>query len=451
MSLQPPFLSIADPPESGEGSIDALGLQATYERLAERIYPFITVRMSRPRFLTAIAAAARICDGLEEDVASDGVTPAWLVCEWYMVEGLVRRREALAEGEQRGIPGSNKVARALNTGRKLDAAAYLKTPTVFGFTGVYKTLAIGLEIVTEDLELDEGGFELLKAWESAERLRGFFEGGEGVGAQFRNAMRDAVEDGMRLGYTRRAKRWATWDDIVAHLNPHRARKREADVIWSRLLDPNLRANPRDIDATRMRREVLLHLEREGAPIDGPWEECEFFRRVIARTRGVSPDLTERLTQIDCYESLCRTLDDAFRLILHLSAAQGGAPVTERMFAHHELPPVLARRIKPSIRAIASAYTGSEWEVEVLDLLDRYQEATTPHALYSTVLEHHDDAQKAKPPDGKRPWVEDLGPRGVVARPQYYQDAPPEGSDFYLHDYRTASVSGFLQDLRRYSS
>ena len=79
VGLAPPILSLYDPPESGEGSIDPLSLQPTYERLAERIYPFVTVRMKRPRFLTAIAAVARVCEGFEDELAKDGTTPAWLV------------------------------------------------------------------------------------------------------------------------------------------------------------------------------------------------------------------------------------------------------------------------------------------------------------------------------------------------------------------------------------
>ena len=40
----PPLLSLYDPAERAEGSIDPLGMVGTYERLAERIYPWITVR-----------------------------------------------------------------------------------------------------------------------------------------------------------------------------------------------------------------------------------------------------------------------------------------------------------------------------------------------------------------------------------------------------------------------
>ena len=66
MRLRPPYLSVFDPEISGEGGIDPPSLQPLYERLAERILPHITVRMSRPRFLTAMAVGFL----------------AWILSEW---------------------------------------------------------------------------------------------------------------------------------------------------------------------------------------------------------------------------------------------------------------------------------------------------------------------------------------------------------------------------------
>ena len=53
--LRAPFSSKFDPSEEAEGSIDPLGLQPAYERLADRLLPAVTVRMGRPRFVTALA------------------------------------------------------------------------------------------------------------------------------------------------------------------------------------------------------------------------------------------------------------------------------------------------------------------------------------------------------------------------------------------------------------
>jgi len=137
LPLAVPILTLSDPPESAEGSIDPLSLQATYEHLAETVYPFMAVRMARPRFLTAIAAGARMCEGLEDEFAADRITPAWLVCEWVVVEAFIRAWDAAGSGVLWGMPGTYKVRRALDAGRPVSAAAYLKTPRVFGYTGVY--------------------------------------------------------------------------------------------------------------------------------------------------------------------------------------------------------------------------------------------------------------------------------------------------------------------------
>lgn len=90
MGQPAPYLSEFDPEVSSEGGIDPLSLQATYERLAERVFPSMTVRMKRIRFVTAIAVGAEVCRGLRDEVAADGKTPPWLIFEWYVVEGLLR-------------------------------------------------------------------------------------------------------------------------------------------------------------------------------------------------------------------------------------------------------------------------------------------------------------------------------------------------------------------------
>lgn len=56
--LRAPFSSEFDPSEEAEGSIDPLGLQPGYERLADRLLPAVTVRMGHPRFVTAMAVGA---------------------------------------------------------------------------------------------------------------------------------------------------------------------------------------------------------------------------------------------------------------------------------------------------------------------------------------------------------------------------------------------------------
>ena len=70
--LRLPFLTEADPEQAGEGSLDPLGLVPVADRLAGEIAPGVTARMSRIRFVTAIAVGAVATETLGDAVASDG-------------------------------------------------------------------------------------------------------------------------------------------------------------------------------------------------------------------------------------------------------------------------------------------------------------------------------------------------------------------------------------------
>ena len=90
-------------------SIDPLGLALVYERLADRMLPGMTVRMRRPRFLTVLAVGASICEEYgPEVVAADGVTPPYLVFEWWIVEAYMRASNLLNN----------------NTGRRLETTGH---------------------------------------------------------------------------------------------------------------------------------------------------------------------------------------------------------------------------------------------------------------------------------------------------------------------------------------
>jgi hypothetical protein len=85
-----PYRSEFDPEIQGEGSIDPLGLAALADRLADWIFPGMTARMWRPRFLTAMAAASVIVEPFADALAKDGTTPPWLIFEWYYIEPIAR-------------------------------------------------------------------------------------------------------------------------------------------------------------------------------------------------------------------------------------------------------------------------------------------------------------------------------------------------------------------------
>src|SRR6266545_3974416 len=198
---RPPVLSIVGPHEGGQGGVDPLSLQPTGDRLAERILPPLTENMQRPRFITAMAVGARVCGAFEDgELAADGVTPPWEVFEWYVAEALVRRTAEMARDELRAAPAHFKVDAAMRT-RRPRGTQFPTRQKVFGFSRIHKGAAVGLRILTDDLSLDEGGYELLRAWEEDQELTGFVDGSFGAGARLRAEIARAVERGMTAGHT----------------------------------------------------------------------------------------------------------------------------------------------------------------------------------------------------------------------------------------------------------
>ncbi|MDP6777906.1 MAG: hypothetical protein QGI83_14195 [Candidatus Latescibacteria bacterium] len=434
--FSPPLLSLYDPAERTEGSIDPLGLMSTYERLAERIYPWMTVRMARPRFLTAMVVGAHVCQGFAEELAADDVSPAWLVFEWHIVEGFAR------SGLQ-NYPGSRKSRVAVQRNQHLSKDNYLKTPKVFGYSGVYRRLARGLEILDDNFHLDEGGLELLSAWEKDQRLSGFITGQTGPGAKLLESLRRAVRKGMAKGAVDQPPRSAMWEELMRLLSPDRMGSREKQCISHRLLRTDLRGNPEDLQAQEMRCELFGYLEDHGVVVDRKTEPA-FFRRVI---RKASRPLRERLERIDAYEGLGRTIEDAFRLILHMSTDKDGRAVSDTEFAQERHARTLATNLHRQVETLEKNFTDSDWLREMQSHLLRYRGLKHPTELYRAVLEHHQEVQREKPPDGKRAWFEPTG-EGAMVRPMYRSPDPPPFDDSYVYDYRTGTASTFLRDLGR---
>jgi len=228
--LRAPFSSEFDPSEEAEGSIDPLGLQPGYERLADRLLPAVTVRMGNPRLVTAMAVGACVCEDWDTDaVAADEITPPWLVWEWFVVESFVRAEQSL--GDISGIPGTRKVRQALRTQRQVSASSYLKTPTAFGFTGVFRRLGIG--ILTEDGRLDDGGYELVTAWAKDQGLNGIIDALGGDGRAFRERLCRAVAQGVEKGHTT-PQSGEFWRDLARRLDPLSPGRNEKKFLLDRI-------------------------------------------------------------------------------------------------------------------------------------------------------------------------------------------------------------------------
>ena len=303
-----------------EGSIDPLGLAAISERLANRLVPGVRERHLHSRYLTMMAVGAVVCGGLPDDaLAIDGRSEPWQVYEWYIVLGLVRAaRGAKDRAATRGLPGSDKAASVLvgsADAAYLSASRYLKTPSVFGFHGVYKVLAAELGLI-ESTRLLDSGYGLVDLWASEQGLTGFLDGRSGAGAAFRRQFHQAVVDGLGSGKTNPRKARALSEAIFAHLAPFQAGPREADFLGRLFLLPedNLRAVIFRNLTSDWGRDVW------GASLAAGAGSERRFHGALLEERRIAPGLRSLLNAISAYESFSRLLQDAFGDCIEASKA-----------------------------------------------------------------------------------------------------------------------------------
>lgn len=429
-----PFLTLPDPLISGEGALDPIGLSMIGDRLAEQILPGLRVRMSRPRFLTAIAVSAEVCKDIEDRFATDGITPAYLVFEWLLVEAFVRESE---EDATRRTPGIQKARDVRASDDAMCARTYLKTPTVFGFHGVYKPLARHLGIVDDDLRLSDQGYELLKIWQSEQGMEGFLDGvtGSGPGRSARQTFRSAVEDGLAASCTKRSGGWQGWQILAAHLAPTNTGPNEAAFIHRLLADPE--AAPRG----EVFQLLLDAADKEGL------SEHEIVRSFLLPKAG--RDLTIQLKSIAAYEKACVVLEEAFDWICYLSTHSVGRPITAATFGEEARVCQLAKDLPTALKDAEKALTVAPLGVQQLfaALAKGFDPVRDAETLFETVLARHEQVQKEKPPEGKRSWFERSPDGATFVRPPYRVTERPASEPSWNRPYRIATVRSFLDDLK----
>jgi hypothetical protein len=413
-------------------------MYAIADALAVRMVPGVRERQTHPRFLTSIAVSLSLCSKFDEDlVAADGVSEPWQVFEWYLVEGLVRKTKN--PSLLRGLPGQDKAAIAIKDGVSLSEKRYLKTPTVFGFHGVYRALARETEVERAD-RLGEVGYELVSTWEREQGLDGFCGTGEGRGKEVRRQIVDAVRGGIQGGCVSRQAGWSGWQFFSDHLGIYQPGKREARVITQALLNPS----------SGFRKEVLSRLiDPEGRAFWASKQETSNsserrFHELLASK--ASPELRGLLEAISIYERFCRLLQDAFDdCLFRLSQFQQRIQPAELRElagvkrAAKEVPEIfdeVAERLSPfgdairfqdSFSSLAERLPAAEW-------LER-------------LLDHHCRVQYSKPPAGKAPWFDRFNDGSCMIRTGYIRESGGRHDDAYVHAYRTASLWSFASDLK----
>ncbi len=430
-----PLLSEADPKIPAEGSIDPLGMYSIADSLAVRLIPGVRERQQHPRFLTCVALSHSLCSGLSDDaVAADDISEPWQVFEWYLVEGLVRTTKE--KGLLRGVPGQDKAASAIKEGVPLSAKRYLKTPTVFGFHGVYRALARDLE-VERAARLGETGYVLITTWEKEQQLDGFSGSCNGPGKAIRQQLLDAIRDGLQRGSVDRKGGWNGWQFFSDHLGIYDAGRREASVITQALFNPG----------SGYRREVLGFLISDCGQQLWKDQDTRSERKFhAALSVGASLELTELLRAIDAYERFCRLLEDAFDdTLFQLSRHQTRIPTVE--LARSRGVRQAARKVPEFFGQVAERLSPFGEEVRFQETFSDLAERVSEVDWLERLLEHHRRIQGEKPPAGKAPWFDRFEDGLCMIRTAYIRDTGGRHDDSYVHAYRTASLWSFAKDLQ----
>jgi hypothetical protein len=430
-----PFRSDFDPEIQGEGSIDPLGLAALADRLADWIFPGMTARMWRPRFLTAMAAASVIVEPFADAVAKDGTTPAWLIFEWYYIEPIARLPEEEISGQR--IPGILKAQQAARDKVQMNPNRYLKTPKVFGFHGVYKTLATHSKVLDNRMMLSENGNQLLKIWEQEQGLSGYRDGekSQGEGARLRRLFQDAIKTSLQSCQTEKPASWAGAALVLNHLAPHRPGSNERKFLWELLVD-------KSVD---LRGELFVNLRDKSLLKKFSDEQSERGLLKGIRPR-VSEELRRRLDAIEAYENFCRPLHESFDRLQFLSSARIPGVIKVDDFEKDQRVSEIASGLQSSIVDARKSLGESPIQSTFENLAQRFEAVRSGGDLFHALSEHHASVQKGKPPEGKRSWFESTANGGMIVRPPYRIDKNPRRREEFVHPYRMFAAASFIQDV-----
>lgn len=432
-----PLLSEYDPKQSQEGSLDPLGLYAIADALAVLLVPGVRERQVRPRFLTASAVSLAVCSEFDEErVAIDGTTSPRQIFEWYVVEGLVRVLGT--SGRLNRVPGTEKVKAAVKDKIPVSKSCYLKTPSVFGFQGVYRVLARELRIEYAE-QLGETGYDLLMTWAKEQGLEGFFDSTGGPGGKWRKTLSKAVEESLSKGHTCRSGAWEGWQFFADHLAPDAMGIKEGKTLINALLH----------GGTGYRKSVMEFLVRdEGQQAlteveSGKGLSEKKFHNELIKTAG--SDLRYLLETICKYERFSRLLQDAFDECLYEMS----------IHKQHLSPQQLCgcRGVKKASEHVPELYEVLLDMLLPYELSYRFQEAfsdvaerLTPEVWVVSLLQHHRRTQGNKPPNGKAPWFERFDDGSYIVRPAYLREQGGLHEDEYVHYYRTGPLLSFARDL-----
>jgi hypothetical protein len=415
-----------------EGAIDPLGLAQVAERLALHFLPGLLERQRRIRFLTAVCVGLRLKDEIEAQVPEElQKADYWEAFEWNVVSGLASQGREKA----RGVPGGEKALTAMAKDVPLNADRYLMASSVFGFHGVYKFLAISLNLETQLGSMGENAGELMNIWAKEQKVSGLLPGEPRTADSFLGRLAKATGSALKEGHVK--EKWSSvlWKPVIEHLRPTEAGKREKEHLYKL------------ISLDEKREEVIHFLtSAKASPFRGTdaIDERKFYSGYM---RSASPEMKRVCQAILAYEEFARTLVDAFESILYLlSQRRNAIPIKELA----ELD--LVKRAAASVEGQLEEIELSLGEIGFLDLIARmssfavFREASSTEDFVELLLAHHVTNQEKKPPRGKNPWLQRTEHGEVMIRSGYVRDELLAKKDRFVHGYRAHTLRNFMNDL-----
>lgn len=408
-----------------------LGLYLIADQLATKLVPAVRERMLRVRFLTAMTVGALVTEGLEPNPRHPE-TPPYLIWEWLVVEAIVR-----TFGEEPGlwgVPGSNVTQKAINGYGYVDHRSYLKTPRVFGFNGVYKRLAVHLGLVDIHLQFREPeGEELIMSWSKDLDLGRF-----NPSHAFCRKWRKAVEVGLEISPPRTKTNWKKedWRELAAAFLPHTAGKHEKVFLRKTLhssFERSLEAFPE-----------IWKLVAGYGEVSETIDEMELHGKL----RIAAPEYEGLLETINSYERFCRILTDAFDIFRNEATGRHAAGLSFLSLVEDDGFAQLAGKVHLAFQdaAIHLMELGLYSVIRFEDRFHRFSEPMPPVDFAAALCEHHEDIQKGKSREGKRPWFDRLGGDRIYLRQNYILKERPVLSETYVHNYRGKPIHRFYRDL-----
>lgn len=432
LAIPLPSLTEADPVVAGEGSLDPLGLALVADRLAEHLLPGLRARMRRVRFLTLAAAGALATDELGDAPPADGMSTPSICFEWLVLEAFARRGGKGAPLEASGVPGSTKVRSVLAQGKRLAYRNYLKSPSVFGFTGVYLPLARHLRVLDDERHPAANIAALTNAWEKDNGLTGFTNASlHTEGGRLRERIRTEVRAALSAGQCTTEPGAHLWSQLAECMHPLRPGPSERRLLaaWLTSSEEPVRAQL----ASFLAGQPLL-------------SEAELVDSVFAN--HPSDEVRVRLTAMVAYEGVARLLDAAFHQLRYRSMHLGSVALSPAEAARDEIIAKVAQAIPAAMLRASDrlAFLDSGLLTLFTDRLGRFAVRMTPAEFVESIMAQHESVQAAKPPKGKRPWFDRYGAGWVVRSPYWTEGAADLEGRWFVHPYRMASLQAFMKDL-----